>query len=204
LAFKASRPASRSCQLHYKHLSQIERYQIHRLMRAGLNITQIADLLSRSKSTIGRELRRNTGSRGYLPKQAPERAPIAHRRSQASRSLGVRHRHRCKPQAGHRDGGGAQERICGHGEGFKQDIRLGERSNHQGAQALRSQGQNSDLRQRKRVLRPCGNRPSVGQHGVLRQTLCKLGARVQRELQRTAAAICSQEATDGRYHRRGN
>ena len=41
-------------------------------MKAGHNIKQIADLLSRSKSTISRELHRNTGSRGYRPKQACE------------------------------------------------------------------------------------------------------------------------------------
>ena len=41
-------------------------------MKAGHNITQIADLLSRSKSTISRELHRNTGIRGYRPKQACE------------------------------------------------------------------------------------------------------------------------------------
>ena len=42
----------------YKHLSQIERYQIHSLMKAQHSITQIADLLGRHKSTISRELRR--------------------------------------------------------------------------------------------------------------------------------------------------
>lgn len=47
----------------YKHLSQIERYQIHRLMNAQHNITQIAQLLGRDKSTISRELRRNAGCR---------------------------------------------------------------------------------------------------------------------------------------------
>jgi IS30 family transposase len=39
-------------------------------MNASHNITQIADLLGRSKSTISRELCRNAGSRGYRPKQA--------------------------------------------------------------------------------------------------------------------------------------
>ena len=70
----------------YKHLSQIERYQIHSLMKAGHNITQIADLLSRSKSTISRELRRNTGSRGYRPKQACE---LSRLRAQGSRNAAL-------------------------------------------------------------------------------------------------------------------
>ena len=56
----------------YKHLSQAERYQIYALMKAGHDQTQIAKLLDRHKSTISRELIRNTGSRGYRPKQACE------------------------------------------------------------------------------------------------------------------------------------
>ena len=56
----------------YKHLSQAERYQIHALMKAGHDQSQIAKLLDRHKSTISRELSRNTGSRGYRPKQACE------------------------------------------------------------------------------------------------------------------------------------
>ena len=56
----------------YKHLSQAERYQIHALMNAGHDQSQIAKLLDRHKSTISRELSRNTGSRGYRPKQACE------------------------------------------------------------------------------------------------------------------------------------
>jgi len=38
--------------MNYKHLSQIERYQIHSLMNARHNITQIAQLLGQEKSTI--------------------------------------------------------------------------------------------------------------------------------------------------------
>jgi IS30 family transposase len=56
----------------YKHLSQAERYQIHALMEAGHDQSQIARVLDRNKSTISRELSRNTGSRGYRPKQACE------------------------------------------------------------------------------------------------------------------------------------
>ena len=56
----------------YKHLSQAERYQIHALMKAGHDQSPIAKLLDRHKSTISRELSRNTGSRGYRPKQACE------------------------------------------------------------------------------------------------------------------------------------
>jgi IS30 family transposase len=69
--------------MNYKHLSQIERYQIHSLMKAQHNITQIARLLGRDKSTISRELRRNAGCRGYRAKQACE---LACKRSQSSRN----------------------------------------------------------------------------------------------------------------------
>jgi IS30 family transposase len=41
-------------------------------MKAGHDQSQIANLLDRHKSTISRELSRNTGSRGYRPKQACE------------------------------------------------------------------------------------------------------------------------------------
>jgi IS30 family transposase len=67
----------------YKHLSQAERYQIHALMKAGHDQSQIAKLLDRHKSTISRELSRNTGSRGYRPKQACE---ISADRAQHSRN----------------------------------------------------------------------------------------------------------------------
>lgn len=69
--------------MNYKHLSQIERYQIYSLMKANQSITQIADQLGRHKSTISRELGRNEGRRGYRPKQACE---LALSRSQGSRN----------------------------------------------------------------------------------------------------------------------
>ncbi len=226
--------------------SQIERYQIHSLMKAGHNITQIADLLSRSKSTISRELRCNAGGRGYRPKQACE---LSHQRAQGSRNaallapwvkeqatvllqlqwspeqiagkLPVSHetlyQHvyaekarggtlwknlRCQKQKRKRYASGRDRRgqipnrrplserplhiegrqQVGHwecdtviGANHKQaivrvverksgyaviakvanNIRLGGRSNHQATQALQSQGQNADLRQRQRILWPC-------------------------------------------------
>ena len=54
----------------YQHLSQTERYQIYILMKDGKTQTQIARLMDRHKSTIGRELARNTGGKGYRPRQA--------------------------------------------------------------------------------------------------------------------------------------
>ena len=69
--------------MNYKHLSEIERYQIHSLMKAQHNNTEIAQLLGRDKSTISRELRLNAGCRGYLAKRAFE---LACKRSDSSRT----------------------------------------------------------------------------------------------------------------------
>lgn len=55
-------------------------------MKAQHTITQIAQLLGRDKSTISRELRRNTGNRGYRPKQACE---MALHRSKACRNARI-------------------------------------------------------------------------------------------------------------------
>jgi len=54
----------------YTQLTREERYQISVLLKAGLNQTEIAMILERHKSTISREISRNTGLRGYRPKQA--------------------------------------------------------------------------------------------------------------------------------------
>ncbi len=53
----------------YKQLTQ-ERYQIYALIKAGNNQKQIADELTRSPSSISRELKRNKGLKGYWPNQA--------------------------------------------------------------------------------------------------------------------------------------
>ena len=66
----------------YNHLSQNERYQIFSLIKAGLNCTQSAEILGRSKSPISREIRRNKGGRWYRPKQADQ---LARERSQLIR-----------------------------------------------------------------------------------------------------------------------
>ena len=54
----------------YHHLSRVERYQISALLKEGLTQSQIAANLSRNKSTISREITRNSGFRGYRPRQA--------------------------------------------------------------------------------------------------------------------------------------
>ena len=58
----------------YTQLTREQRYQIYALMKEGHSQTQIARNLGVHKATIGRELSRNLGGRGYRPKQADELA----------------------------------------------------------------------------------------------------------------------------------
>ncbi len=67
----------------YTHLAQEERYQIYALMKAGHRHADIAALLGRHPSTVGRELARNCGKCGYRPKQAQTKAAA---RARAARS----------------------------------------------------------------------------------------------------------------------
>jgi IS30 family transposase len=54
----------------YKQLTQEQRYHIGALKKSGLSQTAIAKEVGVHKSTITRELQRNSGQRGYRPKQA--------------------------------------------------------------------------------------------------------------------------------------
>ncbi len=56
--------------MNYKQLTIDERYQIKAYLKIGLANIKIARLLHRHPSTISREIRRNTGLKGYRPKQA--------------------------------------------------------------------------------------------------------------------------------------
>jgi IS30 family transposase len=56
----------------YQQLTLEERTMIYAFCKVEYSITEIADELGRHKSTISRELTRNTGWRGYRPKQADE------------------------------------------------------------------------------------------------------------------------------------
>jgi len=49
----------------YLHLSLAERYYIEIERKREVSINQIAKAMGRSQSTISREIRRNTGQRGY-------------------------------------------------------------------------------------------------------------------------------------------
>lgn len=58
----------------YNHLTQEERYLIHAHKTTGKSIPEISIILGRNKTSIYREISRNTGGRGYRPKQAHEMA----------------------------------------------------------------------------------------------------------------------------------
>jgi IS30 family transposase len=64
------------------HLTAEERQVLYRLLRAEYSKTEIAETMGRDRSTIYREIKRNTGGRGYRPKQAQR---LAKARRQASR-----------------------------------------------------------------------------------------------------------------------
>lgn len=56
----------------YTHLTQEQRYQISALKKTTISNSEIARIIGCNKSTITRELKRNTGQRGYRPKQAQQ------------------------------------------------------------------------------------------------------------------------------------
>jgi IS30 family transposase len=56
----------------YHHLTSIERGAIHALLTEGKSKAAIARIMGRDRSTIGRELTRNT-AKGYCPHQAQKR-----------------------------------------------------------------------------------------------------------------------------------
>lgn len=58
----------------YTHLTASERYHINLLTRDGFGPTYIARSLGRDKGTVSREIKRNSGQRGYRHKQAQIKA----------------------------------------------------------------------------------------------------------------------------------
>ena len=58
----------------YRQLTQVDRIRIKDFLCTGLSQTQIADKLKVHKSTLSREIKRNSSLRGYRPKQAQKTA----------------------------------------------------------------------------------------------------------------------------------
>lgn len=73
-----------------KELAQEERYCIYAGLRNGFSVSQIAKNIKRHKSTIYRELKRNTGKRGYRPKQAHTKAFNRRQAAQKNKRLSPR------------------------------------------------------------------------------------------------------------------
>ena len=68
--------------MNYKQLTYEQRVEIHALLKAEQTQTQIAEIIGVSKSTVCRELKRNTGLKGYRPKQANQQALYRRRRAE--------------------------------------------------------------------------------------------------------------------------
>jgi transposase, IS30 family len=64
----------------YHQLTREQRYQIYALKKTGHPNVEIAQVIGVHKSTVGRELKRNRGAKGYRPRQAHQRALSRSRR----------------------------------------------------------------------------------------------------------------------------
>src|SRR5512138_15848 len=68
------RPSQRSTMRSYHQLTQMQRYQISALQSLGHSYTEIAQVIRVHKSTVSREIARNSNPRSYQPLQAHQRA----------------------------------------------------------------------------------------------------------------------------------
>lgn len=60
----------------YRQLTQSQRYHIRICLKAGYSLSKTSQRLGVHKSTVSREIRRNSGNKGYRPRQAHEKAMI--------------------------------------------------------------------------------------------------------------------------------
>jgi len=77
-----------------KHLTLEERQFLYRMKKEDASKSEIARLMGRDRSTIYRELKRNTGGRGYRPKQAQRLAEERRTACRRSRKLDAPEVHR--------------------------------------------------------------------------------------------------------------
>lgn len=71
----------------YTQLTENERYQIYTLLKLGVSQKAIAIELKRSPATIGREIARNKGLRGYRPAQAQRLCTTRRKQAHKARKL---------------------------------------------------------------------------------------------------------------------
>ena len=69
----------------YHRMTEAERNQIYALRQAGFGNNAIARQIGRDRGTVSREVRRNSGGRGYRPRQAQEKAEERAKRPGARR-----------------------------------------------------------------------------------------------------------------------
>ena len=72
---------------HHKHLTIKERELILMFSAKGATITELAKQLCRNKSTISRELKRNSANNNYLPSEAEEMYKIRRQRCKPTKKL---------------------------------------------------------------------------------------------------------------------
>ena len=70
----------------YTQLTREQRYTIYALKKRGKTQTEIAETIGVHKSTVSREIKRNTGGRGYRYKQA-HRFAIKRRKCKANKRI---------------------------------------------------------------------------------------------------------------------
>jgi len=71
----------------YKHLSLEERHYIELSLKEGVSQNKISETLGRYQSSITREIKRNTGKRGYRHNQANHFAIERHKNKKKSVKL---------------------------------------------------------------------------------------------------------------------
>ncbi len=108
----------------YKQLTREQRYQIYALKKAEHSMGYIANNIGVDKSTVSRELKRNTGQRGYRPKQAHEKAVQRHKEKPKAIRLNEEAKAFIKLQLESFDS--APEQISG-----RMDLTLGFRVSHE-------------------------------------------------------------------------
>lgn len=77
---------------HYKQLTQGQRYQLQALLKNRLSQQVMADTLGVHKSTVSRELRRNSDPGGYCPEAAERRKSERKRNAHKSKKADDQHK----------------------------------------------------------------------------------------------------------------
>lgn len=72
----------------YKQLTREQRYQTNALLKTGHAKAEIAEVIGVHRATVYREINRNSGKRGYRPKQAHEKA-VSRRKGKSKRRIGL-------------------------------------------------------------------------------------------------------------------